>query len=570
MISNKTWAKISLLVLVGLLMLPNIIWLIHGTRARQWDQALIVPSLLLLFLFAAFGKRLWLACLILSPFALLAPIESFYIVAYQHPSTPEVLGTVFATNPGETLGFLGKLLVPLILCIAVGLLLALFAARMCYRAQLRWSNRVREWIFACGIILPLMIFITGAATSKGDLGDRVNDGASTLESLRSPIDDGYPFGIPVRIWFFWHEWKDMYATYAKINTFRFHATDPTAIGQHQVYVLVIGESSRRDHWQLFGYERPTNPELTKVQNLVPLTDMVTPWPETLMAVPQLLTRKPITDKSLVWHEASILRAMEEAGYDTWWISNQLALGKYDSPVAIYAMEAQHLIFVNHASWDQSNNFDENLIAPLQEALAKSSKKNLFIVLHMMGSHLPYDLRYPSAYRKFTPTVYDADSDVLQRIRYANSYDNTILYTDHVLARIIDTLSNSGRVSALWFESDHGETLPTPTCSKSGHGIGTRYDYMVPALFWYSDAYAAAFPERVANLRKNANKRALSASTFESLIDMAGISVPGHNESWSLFSSRWSYHTRIVNGFWTSDIDTAQFSKGCEVVIPAQP
>jgi glucan phosphoethanolaminetransferase (alkaline phosphatase superfamily) len=570
MIGNKIRAKVALAALIGLLVLPNVIWLINGVGARQWDRALLVPALLLLVLFAALGKRLWLACLVLSPFALLAPIECFYIIAYRRPSSAEVLGTILATNPTETLGYLGKLIAPLALCVIAGLLLALLAARMCYGAELRWSNRPREWILASGIILPLMIFIVGAVNGKDSSSSRLTDGTRMLASLRTPIDDGYPFGPILRIWDFWSQWNAMYATYAELNTFRFHATAQTTISQRQVYVLVIGESSRRNHWQLFGYERPTNPELTKVQNLVPIPDMVASWPETMMAVPLLLTRKPITHKSLAWNEASILRAMEEAGYDTWWISNQLAIGQYDSPVSTYALEAQHLIYVNHATWDVSNNFDSNLLAPLREALAKSPKKNLFIVLHMMGSHLPYDLRYPLAYQKFTPTISDTHSSVPQGFRFKNSYDNTILYTDHVLAQIIDVLNHSDAVSALWFESDHGETLPTPTCSMSGHGTGTRYDFMVPAMFWYSNAYAAQFPERVAQLRENANKRVLSASTFESLTDMAGIDFPGHDESWSLFSSQWSYHPRIVNGFWSTDFDKAQFGKGCEVVIPGNP
>jgi glucan phosphoethanolaminetransferase (alkaline phosphatase superfamily) len=288
----------------------------------------------------------------------------------------------------------------------------------------------------------------------------------------------------------------------------------------------------------------------------------------MMAVPLLLTRKPIAYKGFAWNEASILRAMQEAGYETWWISNQLAIGKYDSPVSTYAMEAQHLEFVNHATWVERGNFDSDLLDPLRKVLTETPQKNLFIVLHMMGSHLPYDLRYPTTFKQFAPIISDKDSAVPQGLRFQNSYDNTILYTDHILNQIIDILNKSNAVSALWFESDHGETLPTPTCSMSGHGIGTRYDYMIPALFWYSDAYASNFPDRVTQLRKNADKRLLSASTFETLIDMAGVNFPGHDESWSLFSSQWTYHPRIVNGFWSTDIDKAQFGKGCEVVIPS--
>lgn len=569
MTSQKKQARIALAALIGLLVLPNILWLIKGVGAGQWDEAAIIPLALLLFFFALFGNRLWLACLLLSPFALLAPLESFYVGTYGHPSSPEVIGTLAATNPGETLAYLNRLLVPVILCLIAGLLLAWVAARRCYRDQLRWTGRLREWVLAVGCVLPIMVFVTASLGDKGSLRDRMTNGARMLASLRSPIDDGYPFGVVLRLWEYGKEWKAMHATAAELMDFRFHATQHESIRQRQVYVLVIGESSRRNHWQLFGYQRQTNPELMGMKNLVPISDMVTSWPESVMAIPLLLTRKPITSRGFAWHEAAIPRALQEAGFETWWISNQLAMGQFDSPVSIYAVESQHMVFVDHANWHDGASYDEKLLAPLQEALSKSPNKNLFIVLHMMGSHLPYNQRYPAAYKRFTPITADANNGVsTEKFDPSNNYDNTILYTDHVLAQIIDILNKSGSVSALWFESDHGETLPTSTCSMTGHGFGTRYDYMVPALFWYSDAYETLYPERVAHLKENANKRALSASTFESLIDMAGIDFPGHDETWSLFSEHWTYHPRIVNGLWSTDFDNARFGKSCEVVIPA--
>jgi glucan phosphoethanolaminetransferase (alkaline phosphatase superfamily) len=331
-------------------------------------------------------------------------------------------------------------------------------------------------------------------------------------------------------------------------------------------VLVIGESSRRNRWQLFGYDRPTNPELSRTSNLVLLPRMLTSWPESVSAIPLILTRKPITSMSPDWKEASILRAMQEAGYSTWWISNQLPIGKYDSPVSSYAYEAQHVEWVNHASWTAPGSYDEDLIQPLRDALGDSDK-DLFIVLHMMGSHGRYDYRYPPSFKRYVPVYSDHNSSEQAGIRLGNSYDNTILYTDHVLAQIISVLRDSNAITALWFLSDHGETLPTTTCDRAGHGVGSRYDFQVPALFWYSDAYAMQFPQRIANLKANAGKRTLSADTFESLIDMTGVTFPGHDETWSLFSPRWHYRPRIVNPIWQTDYDKAVFGKHCDIVLP---
>jgi hypothetical protein len=69
------------------------------------------------------------------------------------------------------------------------------------------------------------------------------------------------------------------------------------------------------------------------------------------------------------------------------------------------------------------------------------------------------------------------------------------------------------------------------------------------------------------LRAHAGKRTLSADTFESLIDMAGVSFPTHDESWSLLSPAWRYHTRWVAQTDHIDFDTAHFDKTCERVLP---
>ena len=227
---------------------------------------------------------------------------------------------------------------------------------------------------------------------------------------------------------------------------------------------------------------------------MPLTNLDSSWPESITAIPIILTRKPITETKFTWwKEASILRAMKEAGYETYWISNQQAIGKYDSPVSTFAFEAQHDEFLNHVSWSAPGSYDEDLLQPLRDAL-HDSNGDLFIVLHMMGSHQSYDFRYPEPYKKFRPAESDPPDGTPAREHSLNSYDNSILYTDHVLASIIGILRDDGAVTGLWFESDHGESLPTATCKMEGHGNGTRYEYEIPALVWYSDAYRVGVPD----------------------------------------------------------------------------
>ena len=560
---RRTAALSAIVLLIALLMLPNLIWLWYAHGVESWIQALLLPLALLMLLFAVLGDVPWLACLLLVPFAALAPLEAFYVALYHHPTSSDVLATLVATNPRETREYLGHALLPLALCITGGVALTLLAAWCCVRS--RWRNDARVWVLLIVLLAPLASLLVSGITAGH--GARLNAMHQMLGGLTQEIEPGYPFGVFQRIADYRYEWKAMRADAAKLDAFHFHAHRAVIVHRRQVYVLVIGEASRRDHWQLFGYDRPTNPELSRLPNLVLITDMLASWPESITAIPMILTRRPPDYAwNKPWREASILRAMQEAGYETYWISNQLAIGKYDSPVSMYAYEAQHVEWLNHASWTAPGSYDGDLIQPFREAL-HNSDRDLFIVLHMMGSHESYDYRYPPAFERFRPIKSDSRSNVSLIERTRNSYDNTILYTDHVLGQIIGVLRDSHSVSALWFESDHGETLPSATCNHEGHGIGTRWDFQISALFWYSDAYASVFPARVAALRANADKRTLSADTFESLIDMAGVDYPGHVSDWSLFDPRWHYRTRWVNGMWQTDFDQAAFGKGCQVVLP---
>jgi glucan phosphoethanolaminetransferase (alkaline phosphatase superfamily) len=563
---TRRLALCAIAALILLLILPNLIllWFEHGIEI--WIDALFLTSILLLALFALFGNRPWLACLLLAPFAMLAPLEAFFIAYYHYPTSAEIVATLVATNPREMREYLGGALVPLALCVVAGLLVALLAAKWSHRAQVRWRHDSRVLVLVFVVIAPLAWCIAAFAGATGDTAARMQVTAGKLTGLGEMIGRGYPFGMLQRVAEYRRELAQLRADVARLEAFRFRAHRTGKSHLRQVYVLVIGEASGRDHWQLFGYGRPTNPKLTQIRNLVPIPDMVSAWTESLTAIPVVLTRKPAATRSLSWNEPSILRAMQEAGFETWWISNQLPMGRYDSPVSRYAYEAEHAEFLNHAFWFSPGSYDESLLRPLRSAL-QDSRRDLFVVLHLMGSHQAYDFRYPDGYRQFRPTLSDPTGNATHIERVRNSYDNTILYTDHVLASIIGILREGDAATALWYESDHGEALQTPTCSLQGHGYGTRFEYEVSAFSWYSDAYASEFPARVAALRANAGKPTMSANTFESLIDMAGIEFPGHDPSRSLFNPKWRYQPRAVNSMWQENIDLATFDSSCGVVMP---
>ena len=463
-LAPRILALAALALLIALLMLPNLVWLAHGSLATVHSAALVLPLAMLAILFALCGRWPWVACLLLAPFALLAPLEAFYIAQYHHPTSAQIIATLVATNPLEAREYFGHLIVPLALALLTGLGIALLAAWSLRRTALHLRGRWQAVLLGVGLIALAVPLGTAYARSRPHSSSTSNTSSTLLPLYGEAIEDGYPFGVIPRIVEYRREWTRMRAEAARFKSFRFHATRVgPPLHARQVYVLVIGESSRRANWQLFGYDRPTNPELSKLANLVPIPRFISTWPESIAAIPMILTRrKPAMAWDAPWDEASVLRAMQEAGYETYWISNQQAIGEFDSPVSMYAYEAEHVEWLNHASWTAPGSYDGELVQPLKDAL-HASDKDLFIVLHMMGSHVKYDYRYPPAFERWTPTQLSPVGDGTRIERARNSYDNSILYTDHVLAAVIGVLKSSGAVTALWFESDHGELIPSPTC-----------------------------------------------------------------------------------------------------------
>lgn len=101
---------------------------------------------------------------------------------------------------------------------------------------------------------------------------------------------------------------------------------------------------------------------------------------------------------------------------------------------------------------------DEIFLPLIADRASRITRNTVLVLHMIGSHGPaYHLRYPPARARFTPDCRSVQFSECSPEEIVNAYDNSILQTDHVLARSIETLDAADRVlPALIYLSDHGE------------------------------------------------------------------------------------------------------------------
>jgi len=380
----------------------------------------------------------------------------------------------------------------------------------------------------------------------------------------------WPFGLVVHGYNFWKEREYLGDLSNKSKTFSFGAFQPADIATPQVFVVVIGESSRYDRWSLNGYNRDTNPLLQLEENLVSLTNILTPVSATRLSVPILVSRKPATQSLKAgFSEKSFLSAFKEAGFKTFWLSNQMSFGEFDTPISVFAKEADVTQFLNLGGFTNTSNYDQILLEPLKIAIADPSQKKL-IVLHTLGNHWNYSHRYPKEFDHWKPSLFGIENpaytDLKLKPELNNSYDNSILYTDWFLSQVIGTLKSTNQISSMMFVSDHGQTLYDGTCNLAFHGHNTEYEFHIPAFVWYSDIYKFTYPEKIQRLVRNRRAKLTTENIFHSLLDMANIHYPTERLERSFFSQKLKKEKRYVDSYGWSDYDNASLKGDCREVI----
>ncbi|MFZ6874871.1 phosphoethanolamine transferase [Undibacterium sp. Di27W] len=571
----------------------------------------------------------WFHYLLLPAF-FAVPIEVYLRLYFGQGISTHHLGIMVETSPKEAMEFLGNkvwLLLLLVILVSAWWWSLLRIAKA--HSHWHWTHRSR-WlvllVFALGLgcwnygeqigISPASASASSdsassSSTEEGDDEDDDDDeddeeeaSASTASSVSSsasasadtltswqtslkkhlpalphwariPYDEEiyirtWPFGLVLRANDFWIERDYLAKLSEKSRAFRFQAHLDGNPATPQTIIMVIGESSRFDRWSLNGYERDTNPLLKKESNLVSFSDVVTAVSATRLSVPIIVSRKPAAQSLKAgFSEKSFLTAFKEAGFKTYWLSNQMSFGQFDTPTSVFAKEADVTQFLNLGGFTNSSNLDQVLLEPMANAMRDAAPKKL-IVLHTLGNHWNYSHRHPQSFDQWKPSLYGivnpAYTDLKNKQALNNSYDNSILYTDWMLSEVIQKLKTSSQITSLFYISDHGQTLYDGTCNLAFHGHNTQYEFHVPAFMWYSDAYQEQFPDKIVQLRLHQKAKLSTENVFHSLLDMANIRYPDEKLEWSILSKQLKAHTRYVDSYGWTNYDNATLKGDCREIM----
>jgi lipid A ethanolaminephosphotransferase len=258
-------------------------------------------------------------------------------------------------------------------------------------------------------------------------------------------------------------------------------------------LLVLGETARMGNFGVNGYERPTTPELAN-EDIISLKGVMSCGTSTATSVPCMFSHLgKVNFEARKNNYESLIDVLHHAGLAVIWIDNQSGCkGVCDRTPHVLTKELTHPSLCHDGEC-----FDEIMLQQIDERIqalpAERRAKGVVIVMHQMGSHGPtYYKRVPDDFKKFKP---ECTSNALQecsREQVVNSFDNTILYTDHFLGQAIQWLKKSEATSAtaLLYVSDHGESLGENNLYLHGlpYRIAPDVQKRVPWITWWSSTF----------------------------------------------------------------------------------
>ena len=421
------------------------------------------------------------------------------------------------TNPGEA-GELLANIYPSVIAVCVIYLPLLWLGVEHLRRHIILDDVARRKMMLSGAVT----MAAGCVTLFAACPDR----RATLRDEVFPVNVMYNMGVAIS------ESNKIANFHSTSASFSYDAERDTEPAEREVYVMVIGEAARAASWQLYGYERETTPLLSAREDIVLFEGITTQSNTTHKSVPMILSSVATSEHEELFRRKGMPALFNEAGFKTYFISNQAPQGAMIDFLAEDASEVEYLPALSH---------DGALVERLQRILKEDRSERLLIILHMYGSHFSYHQRYPREWARFTP---DDDVAISRRnvelIR--NAYDNSTLYTDYVLNEIISTLETEQACTAMYYCSDHGEDLFDDRNGRFLHSSPTTtyYQLHVASLAWFSPRYNELFPQKVTAARSNAEATATTHSAFHTIADMASIRSKYVKESVSLVNENFDH------------------------------
>ncbi len=300
-------------------------------------------------------------------------------------------------------------------------------------------------------------------------------------------------------------------------------------------LIVIGETARSQNHSLNGYARETNPELAN-KSIISFKDVNSCGTATAVSLPCMFSnfdRQSYSYKNGISNE-NVLDVLQHAGVNVAWWDNNTG----DKKIAA-RVKSRKFTNMSNVEFCSSGECDDGIFQQYVAEFAKTITEDTVLVLHLIGSHGPtYYLRYPDAYENFKPACNTAEFKDCTPEEITNSYDNTIFYTDHILAQTIDLLSKQDNLlTSMVYVSDHGESLGENGLYLHGapYFMAPETQTKVPMVVWMSPEYQKQFGIDQSCIAQQADQTMSHANLFHSVLGMLDIQTTMRKEKLDIFS-----------------------------------
>ncbi len=310
-------------------------------------------------------------------------------------------------------------------------------------------------------------------------------------------------------------------------------------------VIVVGETARSDHFGVNGYARDTTPEIA-ANGVFSYPDAHSCGTNTFASVPCMFSSLGKSGYENRKSEVeNLLDVLQAAGLAVLWIDNQAGCKGVCDRVAHVSTADDAKAGKLAKLCDGDECLDEALLVGLDARIdalpAERRQRGVVIVMHQMGSHGPaYGKRSPPTFKRFLPecttnTLADCEHGAL-----VNAYDNSIAYTDHVLASTIAWLKakSSAYEGSLVYMSDHGESLGEYGVFLHGvpYAIAPEAQTHVPLVAWFAADRAPLRQLDRACIAKGLRASVSHDNLYHSVLGVVDVRTPTYRVELDLWAA----------------------------------
>jgi len=406
-----------------------------------------------------------------------------------------------------------------------------------------WRWRSVDWrssLKAAALAATLCVVITLCRLLWHDYGGGRVDGAGKLNTLGTILDPSSAIAAYVAIARALPLARELMLAPDRPSP----VVQMTARQHALTMIVVVGESTTRNHMSLYGYCRDTTPVLTdNASNLFAFRNFISEVPLTVFALANGF--RVSLDGGHDHPDQSLFDVFNAAAFHTYWLSNQFDYP--GDPVSSLTHRAQHQFMTYRAKENGArygNTLDDALLAPLDAVLAGDRASKL-ILLHTVGTHSYYEDRVPAGFLSSAFQSEPLNRDAAKK-EIIDAYDRAVRYVDLILGEVIDRAKSQGGDVAVVYFSDHGDEV-FDYLDLVGHRYPRATQSMVeiPVLVWLSAELRVNQPVLVDTLNAALSQKMDIRDMSALLLDIAGIRVEGLSEQRRPLGGKFLPHDRLV-------------------------